>query len=203
LKKKKSYFISANQFRLKGVKIGPLPRGKKIQLKICNFINNNFKIKENELVEYIHCNDSYNGSTEYELAFNPELTIHSDIKITFKGVVNFYIWVNLWYSSWENIKLFYDKACNNPEEEDKKFTTKELKEIKEQQEMIDNEIDSKIKNNESKPKFILNPEGLRNLTSSSLPRTCGCVEEIGVPLIVPSDSITMLETSLGIFTPNE
>ncbi len=160
--KEKSYFISANQFRLKGVKIGPLPRGKKIQLKICNFINNNFKIKENELVEYIHCNDSYNGSTEYELAFNPELTIHSDIKITFKGVVNFYIWVNLWYSSWENIKLFYDKACNNPEEEDKKFTTKELKEIKEQQEMIDNEIDSKIKNNESKPKFILNPEGLRN-----------------------------------------
>ena len=153
--KEKSYFISANQFKLKGVKIGPLPKGKKIELKICNFINNNFKIKENELVEYVHCDESYNGSTDYELAFNPELTIHSDIKITFKGVVNFYIWVNLWYSSWENIKLFYDKENNNTEEEDKKI-------IKEQQEFIDNEIDLKIKNSGLKPRFVFNPEGLRN-----------------------------------------
>ena len=158
--KEKSYFISANQFRLKGVKIGPLPRGKKITLKICNFINNNFKIKESELVEYIHCNESYNGSTEYELAFNPELTIHSDIKITFKGIVNFYIWVNLWYSSWENIKTFYDKATKNLEpEEDKKI----IESIKEQKDMIDDEFDEKIKyNNMIKYKYPINNEGLRN-----------------------------------------
>ena len=161
--KEKSYFISANQFRLKGVKIGPLPKGKKIQLKICNFINNNFKIKESELVEYIHCNESYNGSTDYELAFNPELTIHSDIKITFKGVVNFYIWVNLWYSSWENIKAFYDKTGHNlVDDEEKKFTSEEIKNIKEQQDMIDNEIDDKINENEIKPKFIFNNNGFKN-----------------------------------------
>ena len=29
----KSYFISVNQIKLKGVKVGPYPRGKKIQLK--------------------------------------------------------------------------------------------------------------------------------------------------------------------------
>ena len=160
--KEKSYFISANQFRLKGVKIGPLPKGKKINLKICNFINNNFKIKETELNEYIHSNESYNGHTDYELAFNPELTIHSDIKITFKGVVNFYIWVNLWYSSWENIKIFYDKANNNGEEEDNKnFNLEKLKKINKEKEMIDNEIDSNIKISETKPKLIFNNEGFR------------------------------------------
>ena len=160
--KEKSYFISANQFRLKGVKIGPLPKGKKINLKICNFINNNFKIKETELNEYIHCNESYNGHTDYELAFNPELTIHSDIKITFKGVVNFYIWVNLWYSSWENIKIFYDKAINNGEEVDNKnFNLEKLKKINKEKEMIDNEIDSNIKISEAKPKLIFNNEGFR------------------------------------------
>ena len=159
--KEKSYFISANQFKLKGVKIGPLPKGKKIQLKICNFINNNFKIKENELFEYNHSNESYNGSTDYELAFIPELTIHSDIKITFKGTVNFYIWVNLWYSSWENIKEFYDKAENNLEE-DKKFSTEDIEKIKEQQDLIDKEFDNKIKYNEMKPKYIFNFDGIRN-----------------------------------------
>ena len=120
--KEKSYFISANKFRLKGVKVGPLPKGKKIKLKICNFINNNFKIRENELVEYMHSDESYKGSTDYELYFTPELTIHSDIKITFQGVVNFYVWVNLWYSSWENIKKFYDKSENM---EDEKYNNEE------------------------------------------------------------------------------
>ena len=136
--KEKSYFISANKFRLKGVKVGPLPKGKKIKLKICNFINNNFKIKEDELVEYVHNNDSYNGSTYYELSFNPELTIHSDIKITIQGVVNFYVWVNLWYSSWENIKKFYDQSEENAEE--KKFNYEEFEEMKKQNEKINNNI---------------------------------------------------------------
>ena len=130
--KEKSYFISANKFRLKGVKVGPLPKGKKIKLKICNFINNNFKIKEDELVEYVHCNDSYNGSTDYELLFTPELTIHSDIKITFQGVVNYYIWVNLWYSSWENIKKFYDNSELN-ENEEKVLNTNDIEESMSQQ----------------------------------------------------------------------
>ena len=130
--KEKSYFISANKFRLKGVKVGPLPKGKKIKLKICNFINNNFKIKEDELVEYVHCNDSYNGSTDYELLFTPELTIHSDIKITFQGVVNYYIWVNLWYSSWENIKKFYDNSELN-ENEEKVINTNDIEESMSQQ----------------------------------------------------------------------
>ena len=127
--KEKSYFISANKFRLKGVKVGPLPKGKKILLKICNFINNNFKIRENELIEYVHSDESYNGSTDYELYFSPELTIHTDIKITFKGAVNFYIWVNLWYSSWENIKNFYDYSELN-DDEDIKYSSEQDSKVK-------------------------------------------------------------------------
>ena len=151
--KEKSYFISANKFRLKGVKVGPLPKGKKIKLKICNFINNNFKIREDELVEYVHNNDSYNGSTYYELSFNPELTIHSDIKITFQGVVHFYVWVNLWYSSWENIKKFYDKSEQNQQnEEEKKFIFQEIEETRKQHGIKEKGLD----NNIIKPKYSFN-----------------------------------------------
>ena len=148
--KEKSYFISANKFRLKGVKVGPLPKGKKIKIKICNFINNNFKIRENELIEYVHSNESYNGSTDYELYFTPELTIHSDIKITFQGVVNFYVWVNLWYSSWENIKKFYDKS--------ESFIEKNIKanNYQESEEVVDEQINEKDINTKLdyiKPKY--------------------------------------------------
>ena len=148
--KENSYFISANKFRLKGVKVGPLPKGKKIKIKICNFINNNFKIRENELIEYVHSNESYNGSTDYELYFTPELTIHSDIKITFQGVVNFYVWVNLWYSSWENIKNFYDKS--------ESFIEKNIKanNYQESEEVVDEQINEKDINTKLdyiKPKY--------------------------------------------------
>ena len=144
----KSYFISPNKFKLKGVRVGPLPRNKKISLKICNFINNNFKIKDDTLVENSNNIDSENNTSYYELFFNPELTIHSDIKITFQGVVSFYVWVNLWYSSWENIKKFYDKAELTGEEE-KKYNHQELEEIKKQQGIKEKEMN----NNIFKPKY--------------------------------------------------
>ena len=145
----KSYFISPNKFKLKGVKVGPLPKGKKITLKICNFINNNFKIKDDELLENENSQNPNNEKSYYILFFNPELTIHSDIKITFQGVVSFYVWVNLWYSSWENIKKFYDKAELNADGEEKKYNDQELEEIKNQQGIKEKEIN----NNIFKPKY--------------------------------------------------
>ena len=144
----KSYFISANKFKLKGVRVGPLPKDKKITLKICNFINNNFKIKDDELLENENNLGVDNNTSYYELFFEPELTIHSDIKITFQGVVNFYVWVNLWYSSWENIKKFYDKAELN--EEEKNFIHQELEEIRNQQGIKEKEMNN---NNTCKPKY--------------------------------------------------
>ena len=146
----KSYFISANKFKLKGVKVGPLPKGKKINLKICNFINNNFNIKDNLLVEKENNNEN-NEKCFYEISFNPELVIHSDIKINFQGIVNFYVWVNLWYSSWEIIKKFYDKEEYGEQKGKENFNT-ELQEIQNRNIINENNINNNI-NNQSKQKY--------------------------------------------------
>ena len=104
--KEKSYFISSNKFKLKSIKLGPLSKGKEIKIKICNFVNSNFKLPKKYLIEQ---KNGASGNLYYEQKFEPELIIHSDIKITLKKDINFYVWVNLWYSSWEMIKKFYDK----------------------------------------------------------------------------------------------
>ena len=109
--KEKSYFISSNTFKLKGIKLGPLQKNKQLKLKICNFVDNNFKLSEKHLIE--SKNDDKDGNIFYEQYFNPELIIHSDIKISVKKDINFYIWINLWYSTWEMIKNFYDKEGGN------------------------------------------------------------------------------------------
>ena len=155
----KSYFISANKFKLKGVRVGPLPPGKKINLKICNFINNNFDIKDNYLTE-TESNQQNEEATFYEISFNPELIIHSDIKINFQGIVNFYVWVNLWYSSWENIKKFYDKEEYGEEKEkEKRNMNKEFEETQiNQNETKGNEININNNNpkNQSENKYSFN-----------------------------------------------
>ena len=77
---------------------------KKISLKICNFINNNFDVKNNMLVE-MQNKEPNDEMSYYEISFHPELIIHSDIKINFQATVNFYIWVNLWYVKKRENKL--------------------------------------------------------------------------------------------------
>ena len=125
-KKEKSYFISANKFKLQGVRVGPLPKGKNLSLKICNFVNNNFDIDNDRLDEMDDDDEnSINNNNDdnyvyYEIFFHPELIIHSDIKISITGGVNFYVWVNLWYSSWETIKDFYDTSIKTNEVGNKK-----------------------------------------------------------------------------------
>ena len=109
--KEKSYFISSNTFQLKGIKLGKLPKNKELKIKICNFVDNNFKLPHKHLIE--SKNVDSDGNLFYEQYFNPELLIHSDIRITVKKDINFYIWVNLWYSTWEMIKNFYDKEEGN------------------------------------------------------------------------------------------
>ena len=113
-KNAKSYFISPNKFKLTGLVVGPLPSGKNLGLKICNFVNSNIGTNYTKLYERKDGNDKNN--VYYDITFDPPLIIHSDIKISITGGVNFYVWVNLWYSSWETIKLFYDTNINNTED---------------------------------------------------------------------------------------
>ena len=109
--KEKSYFISSNKFKLKGLKLGPLPKGKELKIKICNFVDNKFKLPKKVLTESKKVESD--GNTYYEQYYIPELIIHSDIKIKIKKDINFFLWVNLWYSTWEMIKKLYDKKTNN------------------------------------------------------------------------------------------
>ena len=107
--REKSYFISSNTFKVKGIKLGPLPKGKTLKIKICNFLDTKFKLPKKVLV-------SRKGDSKdiyYEQYFNPELIVHSDIKIKIKKDLNFFLWVNLWYSTWEIIKKLYDKKYGN------------------------------------------------------------------------------------------
>ena len=163
-KEEKSYFISANKFKLKGVRVGPLPKGKKISLKICNFINNNFDIKNNILVE-IENDNKNEKNTYYEISFDPELVIHSDIKIIFQGFVDFYVWVNLWYSSWENIKKFYDKEEYGEEKEEENWNNG-LNEIHKNKNIInieENNInENNIINTSSKNKYAFEKNNIIN-----------------------------------------
>ena len=104
--KEKSYFISSNIFKLKGIKLGPLPKGKELKIKISNFIDNKFKLPKKFLIESKDVDKD--GNTYYEQFFTPELIVHSDIKIKIKENLNFFLWINLWYSTWEMIKNLYD-----------------------------------------------------------------------------------------------
>ena len=109
--KEKSYFISSNKFKLKGIKLGPLPKGKELKIKICNFVDSKFKLPKKHLIESKDVDSD--GNVYYEQNYNPELIVHSDIKIKIKKDINFFLWVNLWYSTWEMIKRLYDKKTNN------------------------------------------------------------------------------------------
>ena len=54
------------------------------------------------------CLKDANGAY-YEEYFNPELIVHSDIKIMIKKDMNFYTWVNFWYSTLEMVKIFVNR----------------------------------------------------------------------------------------------
>ena len=102
--KESSYFISKNKFKIKGIKVGPLPHGKQLKIKVCNFVDSKFKLENKFLEEAFKFNMHENSY--YEKHFKPELIVYSDIKINIKKDMNFYLWVNFYYSTLELIRMF-------------------------------------------------------------------------------------------------
>jgi hypothetical protein len=143
--KEKSYFISSNTFKLKKIRLGPLPKGKELKLKICNFVNSKFKLPKKYLIE--NKEEEHDGNIYYEYNFVPELTIHSDIKITIKEDLKFFMWVNLWYSTWEAIKNLYDKTIfkNSPSKSVKELNYHKF-DLNENNNEISGEEDEQINN---------------------------------------------------------
>ena len=112
-KEKDCYFVSPNKFALRNLEVGPLPKNKVLTVKICNFINNNISKDDIQLEQ--KGKEDMKGNVYYTKLFDPPLIIKSDIKISISGIVNFYVWVNLWYSTWETLKR-YHREQKEPEE---------------------------------------------------------------------------------------
>ena len=49
--KEKSYFISSNTFKIKDIKLAPLPKNKEVKIKICKFVDSNFKLPHKHLLQ--------------------------------------------------------------------------------------------------------------------------------------------------------
>ena len=154
-----SYFISANRFKLKGIKLGPLPRGKDLKIKVCNFVDSKFKLKNKKLYEVYQTDKN---SAYYEQNFMPELVVHSDIKITIKNDFNFYVWVNFWHSTLEMIRIFNEEYGVRKKSEinsihDLKFTDLVGKKVDKKKKVkitnIYSENNDKNDNNETNPLY--------------------------------------------------
>jgi protein-tyrosine phosphatase len=104
-----TYFISPNEFYLKRIKIGPIDSKSSINIRICDFVNQDLKFY-NVNKSFIATN--VNGKNQYYFVLEifDKITINCDIKISIDGAgLSFYIWMNLWYSTFGLIKSFLEK----------------------------------------------------------------------------------------------
>lgn len=104
-----TYFISPNIFLLKEITIGPFAKKADLNIKICDFRFNYISV---ENIQKMHVTSDENPNQfNYRIIFKEKLKIESDIKISISGAgVNFYVWANLWYSSYSCLKDFLDKS---------------------------------------------------------------------------------------------
>lgn len=101
-----AYFISPNIFVLKEIKIGPFSTHLDLNIKICDFRFNNISFSN---IEKTYIDVPENKNLCYvKIVFKEKLNIESDIKISVKGGVDFYLWANLWYSSYSCLKEFLE-----------------------------------------------------------------------------------------------
>ena len=101
------YYTSPNFFKLNSIKIGPLDRERLLEITVSNFTKKNFHFV-NDNIEFIK--DKNNEIYFYYKTNDENYPIHSDIKISINNGLNFYICLNLWYSSLRVIDKF---LCEN------------------------------------------------------------------------------------------
>ena len=121
LKEDDRYYSSPDKFRVNSIKIGPLPKEIIPTITIENFTHRVFKFPNNvssfKYEENMDSTSSFatlnlkkKGNNHLRYFFyetrEKEYPIHTDIKIIVKGEIDFYICMNLWYSSLEVIDKF-------------------------------------------------------------------------------------------------
>ena len=127
------YYTSPNYFKLNSIKIGPLDKERLLEITVSNFTKTNFKFI-NDSIEFIR--DKNNDIYFYYKTNDENYPIHSDIKISITNGLNFYICLNLWYSSLRVIDKF---LCEN-----------DIIKNKNQEIINENNKISKLKNNKKK-----------------------------------------------------
>ena len=143
LKEDERYYTSPDKFRVNSIKIGPLPKEIIPRITIENFTHRIFKYPNN--VSSFKYEDNFDLNSSIHLKMKKgedklryffyetrekEYPIQTDIKIIVKGEIDFYICMNLWYSSLEVIDKFlmadYDDDNENEIISDVTDTAEEL-----------------------------------------------------------------------------
>ena len=116
LKEDERYYSSPDRFRVNHIKIGPLPKEIIPNITIENFTHRVFKYPNSicsfvgdDNPDYLNNNSKKKKNENRYIVFqtrDEDYPIHTDIKITVKGEIDFYICMNLWYSSLEVIDKF-------------------------------------------------------------------------------------------------
>jgi len=117
LKEDSRYYTSPDKFRVNSIKIGPLPKEMMPTITIENFTHKIIKFKDMICTFLYEDNPDYNVNDKkkknneknryfYFITNRKDYPIQTDIKIVIKGDIDFYICMNLWYSSLEVIDKF-------------------------------------------------------------------------------------------------
>ena len=117
LKEDTRYYTSPDKFRVNSIKIGPLPKEMMPTITIENFTHKIIKFKDMICTFVYEDNPDYNVNNKkkknneknryfYFITNRKDYPIQTDIKIVVKGDIDFYICMNLWYSSLEVIDKF-------------------------------------------------------------------------------------------------
>ena len=117
LKEDSRYYTSPDKFRVNSIKIGPLPKEMMPTITIENFTHKIIKFKDMICTFLYEDNPDYNVNVKkkknneknryfYFITNRKDYPIQTDIKIVIKGDIDFYICMNLWYSSLEVIDKF-------------------------------------------------------------------------------------------------
>ena len=117
LKEDTRYYTSPDKFRVNSIKIGPLPKEMMPTITIENFTHKIIKFKDMICTFVYENNPDFNVNNKkkknneknryfYFITNRKDYPIQTDIKIVVKGDIDFYICMNLWYSSLEVIDKF-------------------------------------------------------------------------------------------------
>ena len=117
LKEDSRYYTSPDKFRVNSIKIGPLPKEMMPTITIENFTHKIIKFNDMICTFLYEDNPDFNVNDKkkknneknryfYFITNRKDYPIQTDIKIVVKGDIDFYICMNLWYSSLEVIDKF-------------------------------------------------------------------------------------------------